>query len=188
MAVLWCHLSWYFLVLMLHLVPCERSLVILRLACKLGCFAACSAAFAALLLGITSMFVRWPFVLAGGACVPGAVDASALFRPVAVFASLCSVHCAVSAHILAKVLSILSISDCPSELIIKAAEIMSWYCCLSCCMLGIGQVCRFSQQSKGCFQRCYPYCHIPQFRVSVCSFCVHILYVQLPAALYQRMS
>ena len=105
LTVLWCFLFWCLLVLKLHLVLFERRLVILRFACRVGCFAAGLAAFAALLLGFTSMFVCWPFVLAGGARVPGAVDATALFRSVTVPASLGLVRCAASAHILAKVLS-----------------------------------------------------------------------------------
>ena len=122
---LWCLLPWCPLVLKLPLVLFERNLVSLRLACRVGCFVACLAGCAALQPSSTSMFVRWPFVLAGGVYLSFAVDVSPLFRSVAVPASLGSVRCAASAHILAKVLSILSISDCPSELITKAAEIMS---------------------------------------------------------------
>ena len=121
--------------------------------------------------------------------VPGVMDASALVRSILV--SLGSGRRAASAPVLAVMLSILFISDHPSEPITKADEIMSWYCCLSCCMSGIGRVSRFSQQqSKSCFlSSSVQYCiqrsvtHIafmPQFHVSVCSLCVRILYVKLP--------
>ena len=82
--------------LKLHLILFERRLVSLRSAFRNGCFAACLAAFAVLLLGFTYISLRsaWPFMLAGGARVLFAVDASALFRSVAVPASLGSVRCA----------------------------------------------------------------------------------------------
>ena len=78
LTVLWCLLPWCPLVLKFYLVIFERRLVSLRLECRVGCFVACLADFSAVLLGFTSMFVCWPFVLAEGACVSFAVDASAL--------------------------------------------------------------------------------------------------------------